>query len=375
LKFDTKKKLQRFGMSTNRIFFFISLDGKMKIVPNTAIGVESMILDIDIYKEIADTDDLALSIMPLLEYEQMYGDAWRMLRDYFYDPDLHQVDWQAVYERYKPLVERCSKREELDDVLGLMSSELSALHIFVYGGEYADPLHGSTSLKAINDVSSLGAFLQRSTEENGYVIISIHEGDPDFDVVDGLYSPLSERTLAISGQRGLKPGDVILGVNGESVLSVPDISYLLRGLAGRSIRLDILRMDDGARKKQDVVIVVPISKDAASKLRYSAWEWKTRQEARRLANRNGFTIGYIHLREMGASGMVCFVFATLLLGLFHFGSGCRIRAFLFLTFAGRCNGFSFIRIRLLVDFFLTIIKMPLSLMCATIMEAILTHGY
>ncbi len=58
--------------------------------------------------------------------------------------------------------------------------------------------------------------MERNTEANGYVILSIHEGDPDFDVVGGLYSPLSERTLAISGQKGLKPGDVILGVNGES---------------------------------------------------------------------------------------------------------------------------------------------------------------
>lgn len=306
LQFDTKKTLESFGMSTDRNFIFVSLDGNIKIIPNTASGIESMILDVEVYKEIADTGNLALSVMPVLEYEQMYSDAWRMLRDYFYDPNLHHVDWLAVHERYKSLVDRCSKREELDDVLGLMASELSALHVFVYGGEYEDPLHGSASLREINYVSSLGAFMERNTEANGYVILSIHEGDPDFDVVGGLYSPLSERTLAISGQKGLKPGDVILGVNGESVLSVPDINYLLRGLAGRSIRLDLLRTDENTRKKQDVVIVVPISKDTAANLRYSAWEWKTRQEARRLAKKSGFSVGYMHLREMGASGMDAF---------------------------------------------------------------------
>lgn len=306
LQFETKKTLQMFGISTDRNFIFVSFDGNIKIIPNTASGVESMILDVDVYKEIADTSSLALSVMPVLEYEQMYSDAWRMLRDYFYDPNLHHVDWPAVYERYKSLVDRCSKREELDDVLGLMASELSALHVFVYGGEYEDPLHGSASLRELNYVSSLGAFMKRNTDVNGYVILSIHEGDPDFDVVNEIYSPLSEKTLAISGQKGLKPGDVILGVNGESVLSVPDINYLLRGLAGRSIRLDVLRTVDNKEKQLDVVIVVPISKDTAANLRYSAWEWKTRQEARRLAKKSGFSVGYMHLRDMGASGMDAF---------------------------------------------------------------------
>jgi len=307
IDFDTHKELQSYGTSTNKLFIYLSLGGKLKIVPNTAAGVAELATDTDVLKNIADTDDLALSIMPHLEYEQMYCDAWRMMRDYFYDPELHQVDWLAVYERYKPLVSRCSKREELDNVLELMSSELSALHVFVYGGEYADPLHGSSSLKKINDVSSLGAFLKRSTEHNGYIILSIHEGDPDFDLVDGMYSPLSERTLAISGQKGLKPGDVILGVNGESVLSVPDINYLLRGVAGRSVRLDVLRSGSGdTKERQDAVIVVPISIEAAADLRYSAWEWETREDARRLATEKGFTVGYIHLRDMGASAMDAF---------------------------------------------------------------------
>ncbi len=58
-----------------------------------------------------------------------------------------------------------------------MASELSALHVLVYDGEYEDPLHGSASLREINYVSSLGAFMKRNTEANGYVILSIHEGD------------------------------------------------------------------------------------------------------------------------------------------------------------------------------------------------------
>ena len=63
----------------------------------------------------------------------MYTDAWRLLRDYFYDKNMHGVDWPNIFYRYLPLVKRCAKREDLDDVLRYMSSELSALHVFVYG--------------------------------------------------------------------------------------------------------------------------------------------------------------------------------------------------------------------------------------------------
>jgi tricorn protease len=63
----------------------------------------------------------------------VYSVAWRLLRDCFYDRKMHNVDWKAVHACYLPLVQR------VDDVLGLMASETSALHSFVYGGEYSIP--------------------------------------------------------------------------------------------------------------------------------------------------------------------------------------------------------------------------------------------
>ena len=71
-------------------------------------------------KNVADAGGLHISVWPNLEYQQMYADAWRMLRDYFYDRNLHSVQWDVIFERYLPLVERCSKREELDDGVYLL---------------------------------------------------------------------------------------------------------------------------------------------------------------------------------------------------------------------------------------------------------------
>jgi len=106
-------------------------------------------------------DSISLSIWPALEYRQMYSDAWRMLRDYFYDPGMHQVAWRDVHDRYLPLVSRCVKREDLDDVMGQMAAELSALHVFVYGGEYSSPESPPRA------PASLGASVVRAPEWKG----------------------------------------------------------------------------------------------------------------------------------------------------------------------------------------------------------------
>lgn len=309
--------LQSIGMSTNRKFMYFTYNGKTKIVPNDVASFSSLFMsDATFTRNIIDTDRWAVSVWPKLEYQQMYSDAWRMLRDYYYAKDMGSVDWNAIHDRYLPLLARCGRREELDDVLKQMAAELSALHVFVYGGEYNDPMHGNLLLKDINAVASLGAVLERSAEWSGYVVKDVPERDPDFNPLDGkmMYSPLSERTLRHSGQRGLLPGDVIVGVNGESVMNVPDIHMLLRGMQGRSVRLDVLRVKSKSsfsfnrkRKMQvtedagisaEPVIVVPISGAAAEDLKYSAWEWKTRDTAKGLAKDNGFSVGYMHLRSM-----------------------------------------------------------------------------
>ena len=131
----------------------------------------------------------------------------------------------------------------------------------------------------------------------------------------------------MSGQRGLVVGDVIIGVNGESVMNVPSIHMLLRGMAGKSVRLEVLRVKSGpspllARKRKrqldgasdvsedrdksngddeatpEPLIAVPLSPSDAAHLRYTAWEWRTRNAVKDLSRKAGFTAGYIHLRDM-----------------------------------------------------------------------------
>jgi C-terminal processing protease CtpA/Prc len=299
------------GVSTTRNHLLFIFSGLMKVVPNSVESVIKMMADTKMESHIVDTLDMSISIWPSLEYEQIFNDAWRLLRDYFYDTNMNGIDWVTMHTRYKDLVKRCSKREELDNVLAQMAAELSALHVFVYGGEYGDPTHGNEKLKKAYQVASLGASFERSVAYKGYVITSIADRDPDYSLMDGksIYSPLSDQVLALSGQRGLEAGDVIVGINGESVMRVPDMHMLLRGMAGRSVRLDVLRQPDSRRRqlqnatetadlKPTPVIAVPLSQKDGDNLRYSSWEWRTREKAQALAKTKAFSVGYVHMRSM-----------------------------------------------------------------------------
>ena len=209
------------------------------------------------------------------DWKQIFVDAWRLERDYFYDPNMHGVDWNAVLKRHLPLVERITTREELSDLIGWMVGELSVLHTSVRGG---DVRLGPDDIK----VPSLGARLVRDTKASGYRIDYIYRHDPDYPEQR---SPLADPEL------GIAPGDVILAVNGVEAGSVEQFEALLRGQEKRQV---LLRVKSGAAAERNV-IVTPTTSEAA--LRYADWE-----HSRRLAveDKGAGKLGYVHLQAMGS---------------------------------------------------------------------------
>ena len=99
-------------------------------------------------------------------------EAWRLERDYFYDRDMHGVDWQGMVERYLPTVNRVTTRAELADLIAAMVAELSALHIFVRPGDTRDDEMNIAP-------AALGAELVRDEAAGGYRVERIYRGDPD----------------------------------------------------------------------------------------------------------------------------------------------------------------------------------------------------
>jgi tricorn protease len=215
------------------------------------------------------------------DWRQIYVDAWRMERDYFYDPDMHGVDWEGVRDKYMPLVERVTTRDELSDVIGRVVGELSALHTSVRGG---DTRSGDDNVR----VASLGARLERDPGEGGYLIEYIYKSDPDYP--DEM-SPLMDPELGIS------EGDVITAVNGVDALSEWDIGALLRNQT-RPVRLAIKPAAGGTLRD---VIVTPTQNESG--LRYSDWEYTRRLEVEETSEGE---IGYLHLRAMGGGNITEF---------------------------------------------------------------------
>lgn len=214
---------------------------------------------------------------PRSEYRGIFLDAWRLERDYFYDRHMQGVDWVAMRDRYLPLVDRVADRDELNDVIAQMVSELSALHTFVFGGDARKPADHV-------DLASLGARLQRDEKAGGYVVEHVYLHDPD---LPDQASPLARP------QSLVHEGEVITSIDGVPTLSVPDARELLRGKAGTQVLLQVKPTKGDARE----VLVTPISAEQDRNLRYSEWEYTRRLDVDRESHG---AIGYIHLRAMGS---------------------------------------------------------------------------
>ncbi len=213
------------------------------------------------------------------DFKQLFIDAWRLERDYFYDPGMHGLDWEAVRDKYLPLVKRVTTRLELNDLIGMVVGELSALHVSVRGG---DLRRGPDQIR----LATLGARLERDESAGGYKIDHIYLSDPDYP---SELSPLADPDLDIQN------GDIIVSINGRSTLSVTHPNELLRNQAGHQVLVEIKSASTG---KTEPVIIIPTGNESG--LRYSDWEYTRRLK---VEEESAGEIGYVHLRAMGGGNI------------------------------------------------------------------------
>jgi tricorn protease len=223
-----------------------------------------------------DLSGWSMEINPRIEWRQLFVDAWRLHRDFFYDQHMNGVDWKANLAKYLPLVDRVGDRSELNNLIAQMVGELSVLHTFVHGGDVR---------QSSEDVAPafLGGALTRDEKLGGYRVDRIYQGEPDYP--DSL-SPLVRPGVDMS------VGDVIETVNGLDLLSMPDLSAALRNQAGRQV---LIMIKDRSGKEREA-IVEPISAGANANLRYTDWEVSRRMK---VDSESKGDIGYVHLRAMG----------------------------------------------------------------------------
>jgi tricorn protease len=231
--------------------------------------------------EKVDLTAWTFALDPREEWRQIYTESWRMLRDYFYDRDLHGVDWPAIHRKYLPLVSRVSDRAELNDVIAEMAGELSALHTFV---RFGDVRQGPDQVQP----SFLGARLEREEKSGAWRVAHIYQTDPDYP---GAKSPLARPGVDV------REGELITAINGRALAAEPQPQELLRLQAGRQVLLSVKSAADAAPRQ---VIVTPLAAGDEANLRYAEWEYTRRLRVDELGQGR---IGYVHLRAMGAENI------------------------------------------------------------------------
>lgn len=260
----------------------LSADGKKLMIRRPAApgaAPEILIVDAgpklpgDVDKARVRWNDWQIQVDPKSEWRQMFADAWRMQRDYFYDKDMHGVDWVAMRAKYAPLVERVTDRYELADLMGQMVGELSLLHSQVAPG---DVRKGADE----PGFAGLGALLERDAK--GWKVARIYAGDPELPSEGG---PLAQPGVNVP------VGSVITAINGRDATQVPDPSELMRGQAGKQV---LLQVRDASGKERPVV-VTPVDLRREGQLRVNDWRYG---RAKAVETAGGGKIGYLHLRAM-----------------------------------------------------------------------------
>ncbi|MEK7403717.1 MAG: S41 family peptidase [Acidobacteriota bacterium] len=232
----------------------------------------------DLNKSKVDLKDWTFALDPREEFRQMFTEAWRLERDYFYDRSMHGLDWPAVRKKYEPLAGRVTDRAELSDLLAQMISELSALHMFVFGGDHRQ---GQDQIRP----GFLGAVLAREESAGGYRIGHIYRADPD---LPNNLSPLAQPGVELAD------GDLIEAINGVPVLSAADPGVLLRNQADKQV---LLRVKRAGKAESTDLIAKPITPEKEEDLRYEEWEYTRRLQVEQMGKGQ---IGYVHLRAMGS---------------------------------------------------------------------------
>jgi tricorn protease len=224
-------------------------------------------------------EDLEVEVEPGAEWHQIFNEAWRLMRDFFYDPNMHGVDWLKVKKQYEPLVARISDRDELNDLIGEMVGELSVGHAYVGGG---DRPRG----KSVG-VGLLGIDALPDKASGYYKITRILKGD-SWDEKDT--SPLGAPGL------GVKEGDYLIAIDNRPVHADENYLELLVNKAGKSV---VVTVNDKPTTEGSRDVIIKTLADE-HELRYRDWVLSRRDYVQKRA---GDQIAYVHLSDMMGDGL------------------------------------------------------------------------
>ncbi|MEM7552265.1 MAG: PDZ domain-containing protein [Bacteroidota bacterium] len=223
-----------------------------------------------------DMSNAVMNINPMNEWKQIFWESWRLQRDYFYDEDMHGVDWELVGKQYEKLIEQSVTRWDVNFVLGEMIGELNASHTYRGGGDQEQSANVNVGYLGIDWSKSNGA----------YQVGRIIRGAAwDAEVK----SPLDETGVDI------KEGDYILEVNGIPLDMSKGPFASFQGVANQTVELTV--NSTNSTKNARKVLVKTLNSE--SRLRHLEWIEVNRKK---VEEATGGRAGYIYVRSTGIDG-------------------------------------------------------------------------
>lgn len=260
--------------------FEITADGKKMLVKQ---GKDFAIIDLPksevTIKKKLDLSELQVRLDRHQEWQQIFVESWRQMRDYFFDPSMGSLDWKAIRDKYEPLVKHVNHRADLTYIIGDMIGELNAGHTYVGGGDLPELKKIKTGL--------LGAQLVQDEKTKYVKIAKILKGS-NWD--KELRSPLAEIGVDVNA------GDWIIAVNGQPTNEMVNIYEALLDTAGKQVKLKV--NSEPKEKGNREVVVVPI--DDEQPLYYYNW---VQSNIEKVAKATNGQVGYLHIPDMQKTGL------------------------------------------------------------------------
>jgi tricorn protease len=223
-------------------------------------------------------NNLEMKIDPAKEWQQIYNDAWRIYRDYFYVNNLHGVNWKAVKENYAQLVPFVGHRADLDFILSEMISESNTGHSYIDWGDFEKPKRIEGGL--------LGAQLIADEKTGYYKIAKIYKGQ-NWD--ESLRSPLTEQGVNV------KEGDFLISIDGHEIKTTDNPYEFLENTIGKQVEIVVNSTPEKDFARTSTIKPIKSELD----LLYYNWVLERRAMVDKLS---GGKIGYIHVPNTAVEG-------------------------------------------------------------------------
>lgn len=265
--------LDWFAVSGDGSRLVVMDEGDLRAVPSSESGDADSVTWIDLRRILHEAD-------PPAEWRQAYAEAGRIIRDYFWEPGMGGVDWDAVLDQYRPLVERVASPDEFADLLREVLGELGTSHAYVSAARLNE---GPPHYRRRQGL--LGADF--ACRDGAWVLTRVLPGE----------SSDSKARSPLAGS-GIREGAVLTHVDGRPVDPVTGPAPLLAGAGGTTVELTFAAEGEARPRR---VAVIPLTDERP--LRYQDWVAKRREVVRELS---GGRCGYLHIPDMGGSGWAQF---------------------------------------------------------------------